>query len=211
MTPETNTAFQDRRVDWDEVDLYRFFAAAFGAPTRERFEWMQQPALADDLRNLWTKLGGEAEFPGLGSYESYQDYESTYLALFDVGMPEPPIPLVESGHLKSQPAQQVALEVALFYDVLGLRADPAGYPLDHLVTQLEFLSAVRYACENASEPDNRQGLARLERDFLERHLMNWLPAVVEKLAREQPPFFWTACRMLDLFLRRRHAELKAVA
>lgn len=210
MTREPDFALQEPRVDWEDIDLYRFFAAAFAAPTRERLQGMQQPALADDLKNLWIKLGGEGEIPQFGSYESFEDYESTYLALFDVGLPAPPIPLVESGHCKSQPAQQVALEVALFYDVLGLRADPAGYPLDHLVAQLEFLSAARYAGENASEPENRRGLVRLERDFLQRHLLNWLPLVEEKLAREQPPFFWAACRMLNLFLRRRHAELKAL-
>lgn len=204
MAVGTGPATETPRVDWKEIDLYRFFAAAFGAPTRERFEWLQQPGLGSALRELWRELGGETNLPELGRYEDYQDYESTYLALFDVGMPEPPIPLVESGHYKSQPAQQLALEIVLFYDVLGLRANPTGYPVDHLVTQLEFLAAARYAGENANEENDRD-LAQLERDFLERHVLNWLPAVEGKLARERAPLFWALAALLVRFLRQRLA------
>lgn len=193
-------------LDWREIDLYRFFAAAFGAPTRERFEWLQQPALKDALEQLWRDLGNDTQLPELSRYEEYEDYESTYLALFDVGLPGPPIPLVESGHYKSQPAQQVALECAFFYEVLGLRVNSAGYPLDHLVTQLEFLSAARYTRENAHKGERREGLARLERDFLDRHMLSWLPAVERKLAHVQPPLFWTLGSILISFLRNRQAD-----
>ena len=210
MTTRENAVAEATRMDWEEVDLYRFFAAAFGEPMRERFEWLHQAALGDAVEELWKRLGNEAPLPELGGYDSYEDYESTYLALFEVGMPEPPIPLVESSHCKSEPAQALALDCTLFYEVMELRANPAGYPLDHLVTQLEFLSAVRYAGEKGSDVETREGLVKLERDFLERHLLHWLPSVEQKLQREQPPLFFPLASVLNSFLRRRHAETRAV-
>ena len=114
---------------------------------------------------------------------AYDLYESAYISLFDVGLPEPVVPLFESAHDKSHPAQEIALENTYFYDVLGLRSDPtAGVP-DYLVTQLEFLSAVSFTQGNASEETTRVSLAKAKSEFLQRHLLNWVPAAAEKLKK----------------------------
>lgn len=186
---------------WEEIDLYRFFAFVFGAPTRERFEWFQQPSLTASLAQLWTRLGCLGEFPGATSFPDYGEYESTYIALFDVGVPQPPVPLLESAHYKAQPPQQTALENTSFYEVLGLETDTSRYAPDHLVTQLEFLSAVRYTRENTPHEENRKSLARLERDFLQRHLLNWVPTAEEKLRQAQAPVFPALFTLLAAFLR----------
>ncbi len=188
-------------ASWEEIDLYRFFAFVFGAPTRERFQWFQQPGLAPSLAQLWTRLGCLGEFPGATSFPDYGEYESTYIALFDVGMPQPPVPLLESAHYKAQPPQQTALENTSFYEVLGLDTDTSRYAPDHLVTQLEFLSAVRYTRENTPNEENRKSLARLERDFLQRHLLNWVPAAEEKLRQAEAPIFPVLFTLLTAFLR----------
>lgn len=187
-----------------QIDLYRFFALVFGAPSPEHFQRLAQPGLEEFLSALWTDLGCTGDFPGTGRFRDYQQYESIYIALFDVGLPQPPVPLLESAHVKSQPAQQIALENTFFYEVLGLKVDPAHYAPDHLVTQLEFLAAARYAREQAPNEENRRSLARLERDFLERHLLNWLPAAEKKLKRERPPVFPLLLTLLLAFLRQRY-------
>lgn len=189
-------------VEWAEIDLYRFFAFAFAPPTSERFTWLGQPEFPAALARLWNHLSCTGAFPGLIPFQGYADYESTYIAVFDVGLPEPPVPLVESAHYKAQPAQETALENVSFYEVLGLKADPSRYAPDHLVTQLEFLAAVRYARENTPDVENRRRLVRLERDFLVRHLLNWLPAAQKKLARERPPLFPLLMTLLLAALRR---------
>jgi DMSO reductase family type II enzyme chaperone len=188
-------------VAWEDIDLYRFFAFVFGAPTRERFEWFHQPQLTNSLAGLWAQVGCQGGFPGVTPFTSYENYESTYIALFDVGLPQPPIPLLESAHYKALPAQQTALENTSFYEVLGLQTDRSRYPPDHLVTQLEFLSAVRYTRENTPQQENRESLARLERDFLERHLLNWVPTAEEKLRAAQTPVFPVLLTLLSAFLR----------
>ena len=191
------------QLAWEQHDLYRFFAHVLGSPTRERYALLHSREFTASLRQLWQELQCEGEFPGRTGFRGFAQYEAAYIALFDVGAPEPPVPLVESAHHKAIPAQQIALENVLFYEVLGLHVNPARSFADHLFTQLEFLSAVRYAGEQAPDTEGRANLARLERDFLQRHLLNWLPAAEAKLRRLDPPLFSTFLYLLLVFLQNR--------
>jgi len=191
-------------IDWQQNDLYRFFAFVFAPPSRECFDLLAQPGLPDGLCNLWKQLGGEGKFPGFEWFASYEQYESAYIALFDVGIPEPPVPLFESAHDKTHPAQEIALENTYFYEVLGLKSDPGRAVPDYLVTQLEFLAALRYTCEHTSEESTAVSLARAETEFQERHLLNWLPAAKAKLDRTSAPGFPVMMALLVQFLSYRH-------
>jgi len=201
------TALQSEAVPaqlaWEQHDLYRLFAHVLGSPTRERYALLHTREFAASLRQLWQELQCEGEFSGRTGFRGFAQYEAAYIALFDVGAPEPPVPLVESAHHKAIPAQQIALENVLYYEVLGLHVNPARSFADHLFTQLEFLSAVRYAGEQAPDTGSRANLARLERDFLQRHLLNWLPAAEAKLRRLDPPLFYTFLHLLLVFLQNR--------
>jgi DMSO reductase family type II enzyme chaperone len=190
-------------VDWSQTDLYRFFALVFSPPTHQCFDFLSQPAAHPALRELWNNLGCEGSLPPFKWFPTYELYESAYIALFDVGVPEPPVPLFESAHNKSHPAQEIALENTFFYEVLGLRTDSTHAVPDYLVTQLEFLAALRYACENTLDEANAIGLIRAEAEFVQRHLLGWLPIVESKLARIDPPAFPQLMTMLVKFLRNR--------
>jgi len=100
--------------------------------------------------------------------------------------------------------QRIALENTYFYEVLGLKSDPSRAVPDYLVTQLEFLAALRYTCEHTSEESSAVSLARAETEFLERHLLNWLPAAKAKLDRTNAPGFPMLMTMLVQFLRHMH-------
>jgi DMSO reductase family type II enzyme chaperone len=191
-------------IDWRQNDLYRFFALVFAPPTRECFDLLSQSGLPEALRNLWKQLGCEGEFPGFEWFASYEQYESAYIALFDVGIPEPPVPLFESAHDKTHPPQEMALENTYFYELLGLKSDPSRAVPDYLVTQLEFLAALRYTCDNASEGATAVSLAKAETDFLERHLLNWVPNAKIKLGRTGTPGFPVLMTLLVQFLSDRH-------
>jgi DMSO reductase family type II enzyme chaperone len=193
-------------IDWQQNDLYRFFALVLAQPTRECFDLLSQPGLPEALQDLWKQLGCEGEFPGFEWFDCYEQYEAVYIALFDVGIPEPPVPLFESAHDKTHPAQEVALENTFFYDILGLKPDPSRTVPDYLVTQLEFLATLRYTCEHTSE-EATASLARAETEFLERHLLNWLPAAKTKLDRAGVPGFPRLMTLLVQFLSQRHADL----
>jgi DMSO reductase family type II enzyme chaperone len=194
-------------IDWRQTDLYRFFAFIFAQPTRECFDLLSQATLPAALRSLWMQLGCEGEFPVFEWFARYEQYESAYIALFDVGIPEPPVPLFESAHDKSRPAQETALENTYFYDVLGLKSDPSRAVPDYLVTQLEFLAALRYTCDNTSDEATAIALARAETEFMERHVLNWISAAKTKLDRTGAAGFALLMTLLLQFLSNRYKDL----
>jgi len=194
------------RIDWAEVDLYRFFAFALSPPSRERFDMLAQHAWQDALSELRQWLACADEFPDFAWFEKYADYEAAYIGTFDVGIPEPPVPLFESAHDKSKPAQEIALENTWFYDVLGLKWNSSCAVPDYLITQLEFLAAVRYALDQAPDAAARATLAHLETDFLNRHLLNWLPKAAARLNAGSPSVFGPVLSLLCVFLKTRRDQ-----
>jgi DMSO reductase family type II enzyme chaperone len=194
------------RLDWASLDLYRFFAFVFSSPSPERFDTLAQPALKESLPDLWLRLHCTADFPHFVWFKNYDDYEATYIALFDVGIPEPPVPLFESAHDKTRPAQEIALENTWFYDALGLRWDSRCAVPDYLITQLEFLAAVHYSLENAQDIDASQSLAHLEADFLDRHMLNWVPTAAARLDSVSRSAFGLFLTLLVAYLHNRRDE-----
>jgi len=193
------------KLDWAGLDLYRFFAFVFSPPSPERFDTLAQPALQDALAGLWQQLRCAGDFPEFAWFKSCEEYEATYIALFDVGIPEPPVSLFESAHDKTRPPQEIALENTMFYDALGLKWDSSCAVPDYLITQLEFLAAVHYTFENAQDSATRGSLAKLETDFLSRHLLNWVPAAATKLSKS-PSAFSPLMILLAAFLQNRRDE-----
>jgi nitrate reductase assembly molybdenum cofactor insertion protein NarJ len=187
------------------LDLYRFFAHAFGVPSTERFAWLQHAEMPALLRSLWQELDCDGDFPGFRRYADYADYECTYVTTFEVGLPSAPVPLQETAHDDAGPAPQIVLENVDFYRVLGLRVEPTRFAPDHLVTQLEFLAAVRFVREHGR--DGGAALARLERDFIGRHVRNWLLLALPKLAKQDPPIFPLMLSLLIAHVERRYAAL----
>jgi TorA maturation chaperone TorD len=190
-----------------DLDLYRVFAACFSHPSTERFAWLS----GRECRVLLTKLGHHHEdrlpHSATWRFRDYSSYESVYIALFEVGVPGPPVPLLESANFHRQVPQETVLECVNFYDVLGLRPSGSVFPSDHLVTQLEFLAAARYLREQANDSNKEASLRRLERDFIQRHLLNWLPIALEKLEKANPPLFPMLLRSLTAYLNQQSVLL----
>jgi DMSO reductase family type II enzyme chaperone len=190
-----------------ELDLYRVFAACFSHPSIERFAWLSGRECRELLKELGQLREGRVSVTATGRFPDYSSYESAYIALFEVGVPEPPVPLMESANSRRQAPQEIVLECVNFYDVLGLRPSESVFPTDHLVTQLEFLAAARYLREQANDANKEASLRRLERDFIERHLLNWLPVAEEKLEKANPPLFPILLRSLRAYLNQQSVLL----
>ncbi len=201
----TETAIDEQMasVNWEDTDLYRFFAHVFAPPSKECFEFLARPSVAEDLRNLAQYLDCKGEAPEFTWFQTLDLYEAAYIGLFDVGLPEPIVPLFESAHDKSHPAQEIALENTYFYDVLGLKSNPTTGVPDCLITQLEFLAAVTFIKENTVDDATRVSLARAKSEFLERHLLNWIPVASAKLKRAAVPGFPV---LMDMLLQLLHTE-----
>jgi TorA maturation chaperone TorD len=78
-----------------------------------------------------------------------------------------------------------------------------------LVTKLEFLAAVRFLRVGTSNAEQASQLLRLERDFIERHLLSWLPAAQEKLEKLDPPVFPLLLSLLLSYIRAEFTFLTA--
>ncbi len=50
-------------MNWEQTDLYRFFAYVFAPPSQQCFTFLARPATADDLRDLCKYLGCGDESP----------------------------------------------------------------------------------------------------------------------------------------------------
>jgi len=190
------------------LDLYRLFASCFGQPSSERFTWLSGRELHAVLKELAAELELPRNLPRLGRFPDSAAYEAAYLALFEVGVPQPPVPLLESAHSHRAVPQEIVLECVNFYEVLGLRSSGSAFPADHLVTQLEFLAAVRYIRESKTDAEQVADLRRLEAEFLERHLLSWLPAALNKLSALNPPVF---PRLLTLLLAHARRQFEFIA
>jgi len=191
-----------------ELDLYRVFAVCFGQPSGERYSWLSGKEFRRLLKHLAGELKDGAVAGAARRFPSYAEYEAAYLALFEVGVPAPPVPLLESAHSRRAVPQEIVLDCVNFYEVLGLRSSGSAYPPDHLLTQLEFLAAVRYLRESKTNTEEVATLVRLEADFLERHLLNWLPAARKKLSKFDPPMFLPLLSLLCEHIRREHEVLQ---
>jgi DMSO reductase family type II enzyme chaperone len=197
------------RLDWEGIDLYRFFAFVFASPSPARFDTLMQPALKDSLARLWRQLRCMGDFPDFAWFNIYEDYEATYIALFDVGIPEPLVPLSESAHDKTKPAQEIALENTWFYDAIGLQWDSRCAVPDYLISQLEFMAAVHYTLEHAQDSGTSRSLGKLETDFLGRHMLNWIPTAAAKLNSVSPSAFGPFMSLLLAFLQNRRDEVNS--
>jgi DMSO reductase family type II enzyme chaperone len=192
-----------------ELDLYRVFAACFSHPSIERFAWLSGRECLGLLKKLGQLHENRLPVTAIGRFPNYSSYESAYIALFEVGVPGPPVPLLESANSQRQAPQEIVLECVNFYDVLGLQPSGTVFPTDHLVTQLEFLATVRYLREQANDSNRETSLRHLERDFIERHLLNWLPVALERLQKANPPLFPALFCSVAAYLKQESAMLGA--
>ncbi len=203
-----NEISREKAENWGEIDLYRFFATLLGFPTPDRYAALARFNSREVSAGLWHWLKCAGKPPRSSMYRSYEQYEAGYIALFDVGAPAPPVPLIESAYHETIPAQQTVLENVCFFDAVGLKSDPLLTSPDHLLAQLEFGASVRYLQENCKEESARESLRSMERDFLERHLLSWLPSAAIKLESVRAPVFTGLFALLLKFLHNRHDELR---
>lgn len=115
----------------------------------------------------------------------YPDFESRYIATFDVGIPTPQVPLLESHYNKRDPLPRILHENILFYQQFGLRlSSKSNESSDHLRHQLEFVSylfsllARIEASDDAASRDQIVQIRQALGDYLSRHLLSWLPQAV---------------------------------
>jgi DMSO reductase family type II enzyme chaperone len=211
-------------------DIYRAFARSFKYPTLEAYETYQSGQF------VWALLGCMSELPHLSdmAFEeagmagrtsedlrawTFEDFETTYVGTFDVGFPEPPCPPYEGLYSDALPRTEIMLEVGGFYAHFGLamsQEEGKRELPDYLCAELEFMSFLALkeaqACESSggSAQELRRGYRLAQKDFLERHLVGWLPKFLRKLqGLEGQVFYPDLARVLVRFVNEDFALLAA--
>ena len=102
-----------------------------------------------------------------------------YSGLFEVGDDGPPVPIREDLFL-AQPAK-LREDIVRFYDYFGYQLDEEfQWQMDHLSIELEFM---HFLIIGELRSDNDKLSFQLgQYDFLEKHLINWVPPFLKKLS-----------------------------
>lgn len=174
--------------------IYRLILLALDRPTPDRHQQLRGPSFRAGLELLLGQFDlptPEEEFVP----ESYADYESRYLATFEVGLPEAPVVLLASHYSRNEPAPKVVHEHILFYRHFD--ADPAaetGEAADHLINELRFLIHLDELRERS--PSSWEAIDRARGDFLDRQLLRWVPAACAQADRNGVPAFYCLALLL---------------
>ncbi len=102
-----------------------------------------------------------------------------FSALFEIGDHGPPIPIREDLFL-NQPAK-LKEDLVRFYEHFGYELDEEfQWQMDHLSIQLEFMHFL--AMGEFEELQDKLSYQLGQLDFIQKHLLNWVPQLAEKLS-----------------------------
>lgn len=188
---------------------FRFAHDLFRTPDAAQWAWLNSA----ETRADWARWTAAVELTDGATPDLPDDpaaYETEFIGAFEAGVPNAPVPLIESHYNRRDPVPRLLHENILFYRAFGLQLkDSSAETSDHLRHQLEFvawlLELEADLADDAEAGERRDQLRRGRAEYAARHLLSWLPRAVEKA--EGAPRRWTPDY---LTLAARLAELAAV-
>jgi putative dimethyl sulfoxide reductase chaperone len=175
--------------------MYQLLGAAFAFPDDDFFAAVHDGTFATTLAELCVGLPyglTSVAAVDLIAGETYGEFESEYIRLFDVGAAGPPCPLYGGVYIGDR--MKVMEDATRFYNFFHLRLSPQMRELpDHITTELEFLHYLTFRqAEACQQGGDVASLLRAERDFLARHLCKWMPHLQARLAKQTTVSFFPA-------------------
>ncbi len=186
-------------------DLHRLLSTGFRYPTPEIFKIFQKGEFLDEIMydiSSITRLNKimaehaehvKDDMKGM----TLAELEIKFTQTFDSGIPVPPCPLYE-GVYSGKPRSMIMLDVSEFYNYFGLRMSreegKREFP-DHICAELEFLHFLTYnEASSSGDEETLKGYLLAHRDFLERHMVQWVPEFCLRLQNSAglPFYAWLA-------------------
>ena len=160
--------------------IYQALSRGFSFPQDELYVSLGDGSLFEVLSLVGEeaeRLLSEAVLPS-----SLDDLQQEYTNSFDVGRGAgPPCSLYEGSHV-SWGRTGIFEELLRFYDFFGLELSPSARELpNHLTVELEFMHYLTFLELEAEDPSSYQ---QAQKDFLERHLCQWVPPLRTGIERE---------------------------
>ena len=154
-------------------DLYRLFAQAFRHPSDEMEELVAALRLA-------AAAHPNPVPPPVIAMPPLADLSQRYTQLFEASNGRGAISLHESDFV-SKTRATVWEDIVRFYEHFGLNYNGQSIRLwpDHLALELECLHYLSFL--ESGEIAGAEPLLRAERDFIDRHLLTWLPELLRRL------------------------------
>lgn len=179
-----------------ETSVWRFLHALFRAPSADQWARLR----GAEMRDAWAALCALVAIdldPVLPAPVSARVYEEEYVSRFDVGVPHPPVPLMESHWNRRESVSQVLREHILFFRQFGLTVrQPSSDGVDHLRRQLAFMAFL--SAEAAGDSEGAEACRRARADFRARRMRSWIPAAARKCESLDPESWSTQwLRLLD--------------
>jgi DMSO reductase family type II enzyme chaperone len=183
--------------------VYQVLGTFFSAPDRDHYDKARDGLWAKELTQAAALLPfvfevGEAT---LASDVDPERYTAEYARLFGAACSEALCVGAEDRHA-------VEAEIRREYEYFGLTLSDAKRAPDDLSTECDFMQYLSFR-EAATGSDRlRLSYSRAQRDFLERHMLGWVPDMVTSATSLEPNalYSWGLDR-LDTFL---HADLAYV-
>lgn len=178
--------------------VYHMLTLGFSYPSQEMFAIYQDGSFMAELLRLLSILPHQARLAieeasladkvrldlwGVG----YRLFEVEYALTFEMGNPRPPCSLYQGHYLNWRPRSELLAELSGVYGRFGIAMqqgeDEQEYP-DYLCAELEFLHFLALNEAQARDNGDRESVKRYrvgQKDFLERHLLPWLPELTAKI------------------------------
>lgn len=161
--------------------VYGTLAGLFQEPDQTVYETLVDGSMTADLERLVDHATLDVTVPQLLTADDYDLLCARFNDVFEIGYPDPPVPLYESEYVEDGTWDDVNLDLARAYDFFGVSVDESEREHhDHLQIELEFAG---YLARLAATVDD-DGVRRARRDFLDRHLVPFLLAIASAVDEE---------------------------
>ena len=171
--------------------IYKYLSLAIDYPVGETAEilssgmfFTETAARLEQLPTAYQTLAGELSLlqKELSGFAKLEDLQVTYTSHFDLAVNKQSFSLYESATtmpaVKAEKTATFLADLELLYGRQGITLSDRDMP-DHLATELEFM---HFLCSHNQ--------AEQQADFLEKHLVNWIPQLAQLfLKQKMVPFY----------------------
>lgn len=184
---------------------YALLAQGFRYPEEQAFQQIADGSFAEALTEAVElcapELADAAE--KLAVDGSCQEFQSAFISAFETNMPQPSVSLYEGHYAYRENRPGLLVEIKGFYTNFGLCMAATENDLeDALTAELEFMQFLTAKeAQAVDEMSDASAYLRAQRDFLERHLALWLPALQSDVAAKiKEPFFVEVAALAAAFV-----------
>ncbi|MBU2490977.1 MAG: molecular chaperone TorD family protein [Bacteroidetes bacterium] len=171
-----------------KFELYRLLSFGFYYPSIKFYNDLKEKSyytsIQESIEKIQIKTENSDDLYKILTLDgiSFEEYESQFILDFETNMPRPSCSLHERHYLKTTNHAQTLLELKAFYKNFELsKSDDFDSMEDHIILELEFMYFITFkelqAIQNRLDD---QPYKKCKKDFLERHLKNWIPEIVSK-------------------------------